>query len=183
MVKSKMTTLDIGSGSLGCHTSRGDVAVDICRNPAHKPENFVPADAHKLPFMDEQFENINFLEIIEHVENPAMCLREIWRVLKPDGTVTISTPNPTHWRRILRHLLHVKIKPWIDHIGLWDMAELENLLRTTGFKVVKEDYVCVWERDKYERWTHKYIDQVVHALSLCHALTGRSVQITAIKEK
>ncbi|MCX5680002.1 MAG: class I SAM-dependent methyltransferase [Candidatus Omnitrophica bacterium] len=32
-------------------------------------------------------------EVIEHIAEPMKCLREVYRVLKPDGTVIITTPN------------------------------------------------------------------------------------------
>src|SRR3972149_415699 len=132
-----MTSLDIGCGNMTSHTARGDINLDLDPNPAIMPPNFVPGDAHNLPFLNEQFENITFFEVIEHVENPKRCLQEIWRVLKPTGTVEISTPNPTHWRKLLRYLLHMRCTVWVDHIYVWSREELGNLLRQCGFKIEK----------------------------------------------
>jgi SAM-dependent methyltransferase len=177
----KEETLDIGCGSLGSHKARGTVNLDLNPNPAIKPPNFVPGNANNLPFMNEQFEHVLFLEIIEHVENPTKCLREAHRVLKQNGTIEVSTPNPTHWRILLRHLLHVKYVPWREHIAMWGIPELTNLLRDCGFKVVEEDYVLDGDREKHEKMLHRVPDYIVHKLSLCHALTGRSVWVKAVK--
>ena len=177
-----MTTLDIGSGSLASHTARGDVNLDLEPNPVNRPPNFRQGDAHNLPFDNEQFEHITFLEVIEHVENPSKCLREIWRVLKPAGTMEVSTPNPTHWRVLLRHLLHIRVKVCDDHINLWSREELENLLCLCGFTIEKAEYILDSDREKFEKWTHRYADRWMHRLSLCHALTGRSVNILARKK-
>jgi 2-polyprenyl-3-methyl-5-hydroxy-6-metoxy-1,4-benzoquinol methylase len=176
-----LTTLDVGCGSLGSHTARGDVCLDLEPNPVNRPEHFVPGDAHNLPFEGEQFEDVNFFEVIEHVEQPVRCLREIWRVLKPHGMLRVSTPNPTHWRIILRHLLHIRVKVWEDHIYLWSREELENLLRKCGFQVVKAEYILDRDRERYEKGTHRLPDRIMHMFSLCHALTGRSVYIEALK--
>ncbi len=176
-----MTTLDIGCGSLTSHTARGDINFDLETNPVNRPPNFVPGDAHNLPFKNEQFESILFLEVIEHVENPCRCLREIWRVLKKDGIVRVSTPNPTHWRILLRNLLHVRTSVWKDHIFLWSYAELENLLWKCGFEVVKVEYILDPDRERFEKWTHRIPDRLIHKLSLCHALTGRSIEVIARK--
>jgi hypothetical protein len=81
----------------------------------------------------------------------------------------------------MRHLFHKRIVPWKEHIALWGIAELENLVRLVGFVVVKSEYVSVPEREKFEAKKHRYADLLVHKLSLCHALTGRSVQVTAKK--
>ena len=177
-----MTSLDIGCGNLTSHTARGNINLDLDPNPAVKPPNFVPADAHSLPFENEQFEHVTFLEVIEHVDNPKRCLQEIWRVLKKQGTVEISTPNPTHWRKLLRYLLHMKLAVWRDHIYLWSLAELSNLLRQCNFKIEKVDYVVVWERQKFDKKSHRWIDRIVHKLSLCHALTGRCLYVKARKQ-
>ena len=121
-----MTSLDIGCGNLNSHKARGDINLDLDPCPINRPENFVPGDAHNLPFEPETFEHVKFFEVIEHVENPTRCIREIWRVLKPDGVVEVSTPNLTQWRRLLRLLLHVKVAPWREHIAAWGAAELKN---------------------------------------------------------
>lgn len=47
----------------------------------------------KLPFKDNCFDIVTFIEVIEHVENPDAALKEIKRVLKPDGILHITTAN------------------------------------------------------------------------------------------
>ena len=47
----------------------------------------------KLPFADSFFDIVTFIEVIEHVDNPDMVLKEIERVLKPDGVLHITTAN------------------------------------------------------------------------------------------
>lgn len=47
----------------------------------------------KLPFKDNNFDIVSFIEVIEHVSNPDEVLREIKRVLKPDGILHITTAN------------------------------------------------------------------------------------------
>ena len=177
----KMTKLDVGCGNLQSHTARGDINLDLDPNPANHPPNFVPGDVQNLPFENEQFENVTFFEVIEHVDNPKRALQEIHRVLKSGGVVEISTPNPTHWRKLLRHLLHMRCTVWVDHIYLWSREELENLLRFTGFKVEEVDYKVVWARQRFDKKLHRWIDVLVHKFSLCHALTGRCLYVKARK--
>lgn len=135
--------LDIGSGHLRSHTARGDVNVDIKR-PAIKPEIFVQADGHRLPFGDGSFEKISLYEVIEHVENPTRLMKEAFRVLKPNGTVVITTPNPWHWRKILRVIRGKKILlSDTAHISTWTPAEIENLLINTSFKDIDIEFITV----------------------------------------
>ena len=46
-----------------------------------------------LPFKSRSFDGVNLVEVIEHIENQPQLIREIARVLKPEGVVLISTPN------------------------------------------------------------------------------------------
>ena len=46
-----------------------------------------------LPFADNSFDGIIFNEIFEHLQNLLFVMREVKRVLKPGGTLLLSTPN------------------------------------------------------------------------------------------
>lgn len=76
-----------------------------CRNL-----KYIKADISKLPFENETFDIVVSFETIEHVDADIQnkFLREIKRVLKPDGMLIMSTPNkeiytvqtgnqPTEW--------------------------------------------------------------------------------------
>ena len=47
------------------------------------------------------FDVVIAAEVIEHLENPRAMTRDLWRILRPGGTVIISTPNNESWRAIL----------------------------------------------------------------------------------
>jgi SAM-dependent methyltransferase len=51
-----------------------------------------------LPYADAAFGLVVTIEGIEHLENPSMFVRECARVLKPGGTVVLTTPNPDSFR-------------------------------------------------------------------------------------
>lgn len=53
----------------------------------------VKYNGRKLPFPDSFFDIVTFIEVIEHVDRPDLVLKEIERVLKPDGILHITTAN------------------------------------------------------------------------------------------
>jgi SAM-dependent methyltransferase len=54
---------------------------------------FRVADALALPVAEHTYDAYTSFETIEHVERPREFLREVRRVLKPDGVFLCSTPN------------------------------------------------------------------------------------------
>lgn len=51
------------------------------------------ADVHKLPFADNTFDAVTCQTVLIHLENPLDALREMKRVLKPDGILFCAEPN------------------------------------------------------------------------------------------
>lgn len=68
-------------------------ASDLYTNP--ELQNFKTADLNQpLPYDDHAFDYITCPEGLEHIENYHLVLREFHRILKPEGKVIVSTPNP-----------------------------------------------------------------------------------------
>lgn len=53
----------------------------------------VNLDKEKLPFNNNTFDVVTCLDVIEHVKDPSIMLKEIYRVLKKNGVIILSTPN------------------------------------------------------------------------------------------
>lgn len=61
----------------------------------------VAADAVALPFRDGFFDVVFVMHVLHHVPDRLSALKESRRVLKPNGSVVVSTAGP-------RHLLHLR---------------------------------------------------------------------------
>ena len=48
-------------------------------------------------FADEFFDVVTLWDVLEHLHDPAGSLREIYRILKPDGILVIRVPNASSW--------------------------------------------------------------------------------------
>jgi len=90
--------LDIGCGSsdIKQYTSFTEyVGLDI--NPNAENVNIV-ADAHDIPLGNETFDSAVCIAVLEHVKNPDIVLKEIYRVLKSNGKLFVAVPflQPVH---------------------------------------------------------------------------------------
>lgn len=56
------------------------------------PRTQVICDGHDLPFADASFDGVVAQAVLEHVVDPARCVEEIHRVLRPDGLVYSDIP-------------------------------------------------------------------------------------------
>lgn len=63
-------------------------------NAAGWPLHEIDIETDRFPFPDDCFHSVTMCEVIEHLyRNPFHPLAEIFRVLKPGGTLVLTTPN------------------------------------------------------------------------------------------
>ncbi len=88
----------------------------------------VRADALRLPLPDASVEAVVSMETIEHVPDAARLISEFRRILVPDGTLVVSTPN----RAFGPERLHTG-NPF--HVREFTAAELAAMLRASFAEV------------------------------------------------
>jgi len=71
-----------------------DVVAEAQRRFGQHAKEIMEGDLARLPFEDESFEVVVSFETIEHVDEPERALAEMHRVLRPEGLLIISSPNP-----------------------------------------------------------------------------------------
>jgi SAM-dependent methyltransferase len=71
-----------------------DISLEICEHARCKYGLDARAgDAQSIPLQDQSIDLVVSFETIEHVDAPAAFLDECARVLVPEGTLIVSTPN------------------------------------------------------------------------------------------
>jgi SAM-dependent methyltransferase len=68
-----------------------------------------------LPFDSESFDVVHANQVVEHVRRTDVFMREIRRVLKPDGLACISTNNLSSWHNVVS--LGLGMQPMPMHVS------------------------------------------------------------------
>jgi SAM-dependent methyltransferase len=136
-------------------------AVDV------KPERFAEAitglgldvtrcdvETEAVPFATDTFDAVLFNELFEHLRiNPVFTLREAHRVLRPGGSLLLSTPNLRSFRGVRNLLLHnqghavsegvyrqyekLETLGHMGHVREYTTREVSEFLDRVGFRVDK----------------------------------------------
>jgi len=134
-ISGKIIELGSGNGELA-ELLRGRIKhltlVDINRG-----RNIVRADFNRpLPFRTGEFHWAISLEVIEHLINHELFLKEIYRILKPNGRLIISTPNIAWWGYRLFVFMGQPPKKEGYHLRFFTHNTLRRILEQLGFEVL-----------------------------------------------
>jgi ubiquinone/menaquinone biosynthesis C-methylase UbiE len=88
--------------------------------------------ATSLPWQDETFDGITCMDVLEHIEQDHLAVKEIMRVLKQNGKFLISVPSdPSLWSA---HDLSV------GHFRRYTKQNLSILLEQSNAKITSVEY-------------------------------------------
>jgi len=157
--KGKILDLGCGDGKTGKRLFDLGFEVEACdmdkdRFEFHKEIRFSNGNLNDpLPYSDNTFDYIIFMEVIEHIYNPGFVISEISRILKKGGRLILSTPNILNVSSRFRFLVEGSFdffrEPTLDyskmfpmaiqnmHVIPWRYQELEYLLHSCGLEVPK----------------------------------------------
>lgn len=99
---SRQTVLGIGFASPFLGSFRREAKCVGCMMPARQGVLVWPANGHcntllveesKWPLADNSVDRLVAVHSLEHARNSSALLREMWRILSPEGTLMIIVPN------------------------------------------------------------------------------------------
>jgi len=138
--------LDVGFAASPNLFLKDAVGIDITL-PKKVPSNYAHVAACNLnnepiPFPDESFDNVIAGDVIEHIENPSLFLREANRVLRFGGRLIISTPQANDWWTTIHNWFLRGIIGDPDpgeHLSNWTFLDMTRILKKNGFILEKLD--------------------------------------------
>lgn len=117
--------------------------VEEVRNKLGSDFNCIVADAEKIPFKDEYFDSIIANHVLFYLNDLNLGLKEISRVLKPDGILYCSTYGKNHMKEITEIVQNFDSRIDLSNHSLYDIFGLgngESILKKYFFNVQRMDY-------------------------------------------
>lgn len=117
--------------------------VEEVRNKLGSDFNCIVADAEKIPFKDEYFDSIIANHVLFYLNDLDLGLKEISRVLKPDGILYCSTYGKNHMKEITEIVQNFDSRINLSNHSLYDIFGLENgegILKEYFFNIQRMDY-------------------------------------------
>ncbi len=149
------SALDAGSGegvilaSLEGQTSADLVGLDIDHARLLEARTRLPkaplvrGNLQRLPFPDDSFDLVLCLEVLEHVGQPSLAVRELHRVTR--RYLLASVPNEPWWR--IGNMLRLKyLRDWgntPEHINHWSTGQFVRFLKP-HFGVIEIRRPMLW---------------------------------------
>lgn len=154
---SGFSVLDIGTGvgEIGTYFSNKNTVVgidvenqlsDSSKTVEGSNFSFVKVENELLPFKDEFFDIVISNHVIEHVRDQQLHLKQVMRVLKPDGICYFATPNrifpkEVHTKTYLLHyfpynlfFLFLKLlNKYQEPVYLLSYWQQQKLFKNSGF--------------------------------------------------
>jgi 2-polyprenyl-3-methyl-5-hydroxy-6-metoxy-1,4-benzoquinol methylase len=93
--------LDVGSGGGAVaqalvefgHVTACDIDVRCAASVARRPGmSFAYGTAESIPFADSSFDLVTAFDVLEHLDDDIMALREMARVISPTGLIAVTVP-------------------------------------------------------------------------------------------
>ena len=100
--------------------------VEEVRNKLGSDFNCIVADAEKIPFKDSYFDSIIANHVLFYLNDLNLGIKEISRVLRPNGILYCSTYGKNHMKEITEIVQNFDSRINLSNHSLYDIFGLEN---------------------------------------------------------
>jgi SAM-dependent methyltransferase len=131
--------------------------LDYTTADLYSPIVDVKADILDLPFEDNLFDLVFCNHVLEHIEDDARAMSELYRVMKPGGLGIFQIPQDVHLEQTYEDATITSPEEKAKHFGQYDHVRVYgkdyfDRLRKAGFKVEELDYSAKLSPDLVEKF-------------------------------
>lgn len=136
----------IGAQRYGLQAHGSDLSIAAARIAAAESRGpFAVSSGEQLPYADASFDYVTCIGSLEHFLDMRAGLREMARVVRPDGTVALLVPNTYG-------LLNNIVKAWRTGMSTIDIQPLQRYLARAEWELLfRECGLSVYQVFKYDR--------------------------------
>lgn len=137
--------------------------VEEVRNKLGSDFNCIVADAEKIPFKDAYFDSIIANHVLFYLNDLNQGLKEISRVLKPNGVLYCSTYGKSHMKEITDIVQSFDSRINLSNHSLYDVFGLEN-----GECILKQYFTSVQRMDYQDSLEITESKPLIDYIMSCH---------------
>jgi SAM-dependent methyltransferase len=158
--QSDVLDLGAGAGIVEAMNVKGKVrricGIDLDPRVVDNPylDEGLVCDANSIPYPDQSFDVVFSDNVFEHLEQPELVLKEVWRVLRPGGRLLVKTPNTAHYMPLISRLTPHRFHEFVNELRGRDSTDtfpthyranspsaMRRLAAQTGFRVANIELV------------------------------------------
>ena len=114
-----------------------DPQAEYCRQKLSLDVRSLPLEENRFP--EGAFDVVLASHLMEHLNDPAGLVKEVYRILAPEGCFFVTTPNIAGFQaRLFKDRWRSAI---FDHLYLFSVKTLSQLLEENGFAIEK---IATW---------------------------------------
>lgn len=132
--------------------------LDYTTTDLNSPLADIKADICDLPFEDNSYDVILCNHVLEHIPDDTQAMRELYRVMKPNGWGIFQIPQDLKREKtfednsITDKKERTKIFGQYDHVRVYGRDYFDKL-RSVGFHVEAVDYTSTFSEEELEKYS------------------------------
>lgn len=142
---------------------------------------------HEARYPASSFDVAMLMEVIEHLPDPSALLKEVWRVLKPNGLLVVGTGNGAGWtvRLVGARWGYFDVAGHGGHVSFFNPISLGLLAQRCGFRIerIETRRVSLAEPHETGRVTYRLLKVAAELLAMPARLFGKGHDMLAFLRK